>query len=163
MCSIVLNDNTLCGRKFATYIQETTLQVPYKLLLNEHLLKVVDFLCNNHCFTPRDYTRSFGGYCLRCSGRVGRLGLAISLVATEQEKVWYCTKKGYKPWLKPGKQDVRTHEEGGHTIWQNESEMLKVSMSSCQSLLFQWKVHYRSSRDTSESIYLVLLWWKKNP
>ena len=60
------------------------------------------------------------------AGRVGRLGLAISLVSAVEEKVWYCTRKGYKPWLKPSKQDVRTHEEGGHTIWQNELQMLKV-------------------------------------
>ena len=64
------------------------------------------------------------------AGRVGRLGLAISLVSAVEEKVWYCTKKGYKPWLKPSKQDVRTHEEGGHTIWQNELQMLKVSVDS---------------------------------
>lgn len=53
-------------------------------------------------------------------GRVGRadcMGLAISLVSPVPEKVWFCTQKGYKPWLDPKPQDVRTNEQGGHTIW----------------------------------------------
>jgi len=61
-------------------------------------------------------------------GRVGRaeaLGLAISLVATVPEKVWYCKAKGLKPWLKPSKEDVGTHEEGGHTIWYDEPQLLQ--------------------------------------
>jgi len=60
-------------------------------------------------------------------GRVGRadtMGLAISLVATEKEKVWYCSKKGYKPWLNPQKADTKTNEQGGHTIWYDEPELL---------------------------------------
>ncbi|GAB4816240.1 hypothetical protein N2152v2_003286 [Parachlorella kessleri] len=61
-------------------------------------------------------------------GRVGRAdtqGLAISLVATVKEKVWYSTQKGYKPWLDPNKQNTRTNEQGGHTIWYDEQELLK--------------------------------------
>lgn len=61
-------------------------------------------------------------------GRVGRaecMGLAISLVGTEPEKVWYCRIKGYKPWLKPGKKDVGTLDEGGHTMWYHESSLIK--------------------------------------
>lgn len=54
-------------------------------------------------------------------GRVGRadvMGLAISIVSEKElEKVWYCSKKGYKPWLSPTRSDVRTNDEGGHTIW----------------------------------------------
>lgn len=60
------------------------------------------------------------------SGRADRLGLAISLVAQVKEQVWYCRAKGYKPWFKPTAQDVKTHEEGGHTIWYSEPELLKV-------------------------------------
>ena len=64
---------------------------------------------------------------LLVAGRAERLGLAISLVSRVPEKVWYCKQKGYKPWLKPKERDTRTHEEGGHTIWYNEQELLKVS------------------------------------
>ena len=65
-----------------------------------------------------------------CAGRAERLGLAISLVSRVPEKVWYCRQKGYKPWLKPKERDTRIHEEGGHTIWYNEQELLKVSPAS---------------------------------
>ena len=44
--------------------------------------------------------------------------------------MWYCKQKGYKPWLKPKKKDTGTHEEGGHTIWYNEQQLLKVG---CQA------------------------------
>lgn len=60
------------------------------------------------------------------AGRAERLGLAISLVSLVEEKVWYCRAKGYKPWLKPTAKDVKTHEQGGHTIWYNEQQLLKV-------------------------------------
>jgi hypothetical protein len=66
------------------------------------------------------------------AGRAEKLGLAISLVSAVWEKVWYVTKKGYKPWLKPGKADVRTNEQGGHTIWYDEQQLLKVR--GCSSL-----------------------------
>jgi len=61
-------------------------------------------------------------------GRVGRadtMGLAISLVSKVPEKVWYCTVKGYKPWLQPDTKNTKTHEEGGQTIWYNEMELLQ--------------------------------------
>jgi ATP-dependent RNA helicase DDX1 len=61
-------------------------------------------------------------------GRVGRadtMGLAISLVSAVPEKVWYCTKKGYKPWFSPSNENVKTHQEGGHTKWYDESALLK--------------------------------------
>jgi len=61
-------------------------------------------------------------------GRVGRadsMGLAISLVAANcEEKVWFCTKKGYKPWLNPTAQDVKLNKQGGHTTWLDESHAL---------------------------------------
>lgn len=50
-------------------------------------------------------------------GRADCIGLAISLVSAVPEKVWYCSVKGYKPWLDPKPQDLKTNEEGGHTIW----------------------------------------------
>lgn len=61
-------------------------------------------------------------------GRVGRadhMGLAISLVATVPEKVWFCTIKGYKPWLEPDAKNTKTKEHGGQTIWYNEAQLLK--------------------------------------
>lgn len=53
-------------------------------------------------------------------GRVGRadhMGLAISLVASVPEKVWFCTVKGYKPWLEPDARNTKLQEQGGHTMW----------------------------------------------
>ena len=60
------------------------------------------------------------------TGRAGLLGLAISLVSTVPERVWYVKAKGYKPWLNPKPQDVKHNDEGGHTIWYNEPELLQV-------------------------------------
>lgn len=62
-------------------------------------------------------------------GRVGRadaLGLAISLVSTVPEKVWFATGKGARPWDKPTPQNVKTNDEGGQTIWMDEADLLKV-------------------------------------
>lgn len=50
-------------------------------------------------------------------GRAGVTGLAISLVSTVPEKVWYCSLKGYKPWFEPNAQNTKTNDQGGHTIW----------------------------------------------
>lgn len=50
-------------------------------------------------------------------GRADHMGLAISLVATVPEKVWFCSIKGYKPWLEPDAKNTKSQEEGGHTIW----------------------------------------------
>lgn len=61
-------------------------------------------------------------------GRVGRadaIGLAVSLVSSVPEKVWFCTQKGLKPWLHPDKKNTRLNEQGGHAIWWDESGMLK--------------------------------------
>ena len=60
------------------------------------------------------------------AGRQDVLGLAISLVATVPEKVWYCSVKGYTPWDRPKAADVRTRDEGGHTIWYEEPQLIKV-------------------------------------
>lgn len=61
------------------------------------------------------------------TGRAGLLGLAISLVSTVPERVWYVKAKGYKPWLNPKPQDVKHNDEGGHTIWYNEPDLLQVA------------------------------------
>jgi ATP-dependent RNA helicase DDX1 len=45
------------------------------------------------------------------------MGSAISLVAAVPEKVWFCTIKGYKPWLEPDAKNTKTQEQGGQTIW----------------------------------------------
>jgi ATP-dependent RNA helicase DDX1 len=61
-------------------------------------------------------------------GRVGRadtMGLAISIVSKVPERVWYCTKKGYKPWLEPNNKNTKLNSEGGHTRWYDESLILK--------------------------------------
>ncbi|XP_065839715.1 ATP-dependent RNA helicase DDX1-like [Oscarella lobularis] len=53
-------------------------------------------------------------------GRADRMGLAISLVAANQEKVWYhtCPSKGKKC------SNARLTDEGGCTIWYNEPQLL---------------------------------------
>ena len=51
-------------------------------------------------------------------GRVGRadcLGLAVSLVASVPERVWYVKKKGAQPWLAPTAADVAQH-----SVWLDE-------------------------------------------
>ena len=68
------------------------------------------------------------------AGRQDKLGLAISLVSAMEEKVWYCTQKGYKPWFKPDASNTRTHEEGGHCIWYNEPALLKVCISMAEAV-----------------------------
>lgn len=55
-------------------------------------------------------------------GRVGRadtMGLAISIVSAVPERVWYCQKKGYKPWFNPSRADVKEH-----TQWYDEEKLL---------------------------------------
>ncbi|KAM9317423.1 ATP-dependent RNA helicase DDX1 [Gastrophryne carolinensis] len=53
-------------------------------------------------------------------GRAERMGLAISLVAAEKEKVWYhvCSSRG------KGCYNTRLKEDGGCTIWYNEMQLL---------------------------------------
>ena len=61
------------------------------------------------------------------SGRVGRAdtpGLCISLVSTVSEKVWFCRKKGLKPWLNPTKEHVQTNKPG-HATWIQEKILLR--------------------------------------
>lgn len=61
------------------------------------------------------------------SGRVGRAdtpGLCISIVSSAAEKVWFCRKKGLKPWLNPIKENTSAGK-GGHAIWMYEKELLR--------------------------------------
>jgi len=64
-------------------------------------------------------------------GRVGRadkIGLAISLVATEKERVWFCQKstKGRGPGGRaPPCDDTRDYEKGGNCVWYDETALLK--------------------------------------
>ncbi|XP_006006210.1 ATP-dependent RNA helicase DDX1 [Latimeria chalumnae] len=53
-------------------------------------------------------------------GRAERMGLAISLVSTEKEKVWYhvCASRGKTC------NNTRLKEDGGCTIWYNEMQLL---------------------------------------
>ncbi|XP_072107381.1 ATP-dependent RNA helicase DDX1 [Mobula birostris] len=53
-------------------------------------------------------------------GRADRMGLAISLVASEKEKVWYhsCPSRGR------GCYNTRLKDQGGCTIWYNEVQLL---------------------------------------
>ena len=51
-----------------------------------------------------------------------------------REKVWFCTQKGYKPWLKPRQADVRLNEQGGHALWYDEQALLKVRKCPILSL-----------------------------
>ena len=48
-------------------------------------------------------------------GRAGRMGLAVSLVSTVKERVWWC-RKGKKPPC----EDTRDFEKGGNCIWHDE-------------------------------------------
>ncbi|XP_031696357.1 ATP-dependent RNA helicase DDX1-like, partial [Anarrhichthys ocellatus] len=68
-------------------------------------------------------------------GRAERMGLAISLVAMEKEKVWYhvCANRGR------GCYNTRLKEDGGCTIWYNEKELLsdveehlKCTITQCE-------------------------------
>ncbi|EKX49574.1 hypothetical protein GUITHDRAFT_162044 [Guillardia theta CCMP2712] len=64
-------------------------------------------------------------------GRVGRadkMGLAISFVATEKERVWFCQKnvKGRGPGGRaPPCDDTRDYEVGGNCIWYDEPAILR--------------------------------------
>ncbi|KAJ8270631.1 hypothetical protein GJAV_G00117380 [Gymnothorax javanicus] len=95
-------------------------------------------------------------------GRAERMGLAISLVAMEKEKVWYhvCASRGKgctKTWLK---------EDGGCTIWYNEKELLseieehlKCTITQCEPDIkvpvdeFDGKVTYGQRRKAGGGMY----------
>lgn len=77
-------------------------------------------------------------YLMGNAGRAGLLGMAISLVSTVPERVWYVKAKGYKPWLNPKPQDTNDNDDGGHTIWYNEPNLLQVTGSYAQPMSLWW-------------------------
>uniref|UniRef100_A0AAZ3RCR5 ATP-dependent RNA helicase n=1 Tax=Oncorhynchus tshawytscha TaxID=74940 RepID=A0AAZ3RCR5_ONCTS len=95
-------------------------------------------------------------------GRAERMGLAISLVAMEKEKVWYhtCANRGR------GCHNTRLKEEGGCTIWYNEKELLsdveehlKCTITQCEPDIkvpvddFDGKVTYGKRRAAAGGNY----------
>jgi len=71
---------------------------------------------------PEEYVHRIGRV-----GRAGARGLAVSLLSTVPEKVWFVTRKGYRPWAVSGgvkAADTRPAEDGGHTVWLDEGEAL---------------------------------------
>ncbi|XP_043076509.1 ATP-dependent RNA helicase DDX1 [Puntigrus tetrazona] len=95
-------------------------------------------------------------------GRADRMGLAISLVAMEKEKVWYhvCPNRG------KGCYNTRLKENGGCTIWYNEKELLseieehlKCTITQCEPDIkvpvdeFDGKVTYGQRRTAGGGLY----------
>jgi hypothetical protein len=51
-------------------------------------------------------------------------------------QVWYCTdRKNQKPWEKPDAASTRSIEDGGHTTWYKEQQLLQVRWQSDALLL----------------------------
>ena len=63
------------------------------------------------------------------------LGFAVPRVpwAPRHVQVWYCSVKGLNPWLKPTAENTKTNDDGGHTLWYNEPQLLQV-LSWCHLL-----------------------------
>ncbi|XP_051510873.1 ATP-dependent RNA helicase DDX1-like [Myxocyprinus asiaticus] len=95
-------------------------------------------------------------------GRADRMGLAISLVAMEKEKVWYhvCANRG------KGCYNTKLKENGGCTIWYNEKELLseieehlKCTITQCEPDIkvpvdeFDGKVTYGQRRAAGGGMY----------
>ncbi|CAG5928137.1 unnamed protein product [Menidia menidia] len=95
-------------------------------------------------------------------GRAERMGLAISLVAMEKEKVWYhvCQNRGR------GCYNTQLKEDGGCTIWYNEKELLseieehlKCTITQCEQDIkvpvdeFDGKVTYGQRRALAGGSY----------
>ncbi|XP_016391527.1 ATP-dependent RNA helicase DDX1-like [Sinocyclocheilus rhinocerous] len=95
-------------------------------------------------------------------GRADRMGLAISLVAMEKEKVWYhvCASRGKSCY------NTRLKENGGCTIWYNEKELLaeieehlKCTITQCEPDIkvpvdeFDGKVTYGQRRTAGGGLY----------
>uniref|UniRef100_A0A8C1LC18 ATP-dependent RNA helicase n=1 Tax=Cyprinus carpio TaxID=7962 RepID=A0A8C1LC18_CYPCA len=95
-------------------------------------------------------------------GRADRMGLAISLVAMEKEKVWYhvCASRGKSCY------NTRLKENGGCTIWYNEKELLseieehlKCTITQCEPDIkvpvdeFDGKVTYGQRRTAGGGFY----------
>ena len=63
---------------------------------------------------PENYVHRIGRV-----GRADKVGLAISLVATAKEKVWFCQKG-----KKPPQKDTRPYDAGGNCVWYDEPKLL---------------------------------------
>ncbi|KAJ1483079.1 DEAD-domain-containing protein [Baffinella frigidus] len=73
--------------------------------------------------TPANYIHRIGRV-----GRADKMGLAISLVATAKERVWFCQKgvKGRGPGGRaPPCEDTRDYDKGGNCVWYDEPGLLK--------------------------------------
>ena len=71
-------------------------------------------------------------------GRAGRMGVAVSLVSTVKERVWFC-KKGNKPPCA----DTRDFEKGGNCVWYDEPKYMEaisklLSKNSVPIFKLQW-------------------------
>lgn len=69
-----------------------------------------------------------------CSSALGISCPAVlfnPLICSLSLQVWYCTVKGIKPWLAPDAKNTRTNEQGGHTIWYEEQQLLQVRSDRC--------------------------------
>ena len=78
-------------------------------------------------------------------GRAERMGLAVSLVATVQEKIWYhgewCPSRGKNC------SNTRTTKEGGCCVWNNEMQasdflLIRIFLSSILNGWFFYFHHY---------------------
>ena len=53
-------------------------------------------------------------------------------------QVWFCTQKGYKPWLQPDAHNTRTNEEGGQTTWYDEPQLLQARRDGSCCVRHAW-------------------------
>lgn len=73
------------------------------------------------------YSCTFTKTLINRAGRVGRAnthGVAVSLVSTAPEKVWYVQQANAKPWEQPTTANTTDVQQGGHTMWLNEQALL---------------------------------------
>ncbi len=57
-------------------------------------------------------------------GRANTHGVAVSLVSTVPEKVWYVQHAKVKPWENPTQSNTADISDGGHTTWLHETKLL---------------------------------------
>lgn len=90
--------------------------------------------------TPEDYIHRIGRV-----GRAERMGLAISLVSTVPEKVWYhsCASRGRDC------TDNRLKENGGCTIWYDESEIMRAVQVRTGETVVELTGDYKLATQTS--------------
>jgi len=81
-------------------------------------------------------------------GRVDRMGLAISLIATEKEKVWYhqCPSKGKNC------KNTNLVDQGGCAIWYDEPELLRLIEERLKHKIAELGANYQYG-DSGKVIY----------